>query len=300
MSCAAIASFCDTGIPKPKTNMRRCKKGDVVEFNCKRYTVLKKFTSNSCSTVLEVKDMSFPFKVYVLKETRNTLFGGKVDHPENQVTLPLKLGALSNCGRVFDVHGFDSTPKSVRILMEYFPLGDVFDYFEHKTIVDEKVLVPYAREMLECLVTCHDSGVAHLDVKPENFMVRSRDPLRLSLIDFEFSRMVEDPFKVESLSRPNGTTWYCAPEVKKGKYHLRSDVWSFGATCMVLLTCDTPLNFQSSNLMGVDIDGIRGTYRFLSENFIDFLVCCLNKDPLKRYSANSLLRHPWISNNFET
>ena len=66
------------------------------------------------------------------------------------------------------------------------------------------------KELAEALRAIHEAGVAHHDIKPENFMVRSEDPLRLALIDFRLSVVVDS--RTYYLTNRNATIIYHAPE----------------------------------------------------------------------------------------
>ena len=59
----------------------------------------------------------------------------------------------------------------------------------------------------------HQTGIAHHDIKPENIMVRSENPLSLVLIDFGLT-VVADPQTYYATTR-NATIVYQAPEIMR-------------------------------------------------------------------------------------
>ena len=80
------------------------------------------------------------------------------------------------------------------------------------------------------LVFCHGRGIAHMDIKPENIVVR-HDGVPV-LIDWEYALDVANEFEMVSVSPKRGTLQYMAPEMLSKK-HLAgcpSDVWSFAKT----------------------------------------------------------------------
>jgi len=94
------------------------------------------------------------------------------------------------------------------------------------------------REMAEALAWVHDSGIMHLDVKPENFLMRRRgNSFELKLTDFDLSREKNDHGPRKQL----GTPGFMAPEQFLDKLSYQaSDVFAFGLIAYQLLTGKFP------------------------------------------------------------
>jgi serine/threonine protein kinase len=88
------------------------------------------------------------------------------------------------------------------------------------------------RQFLEGVQFMHQQNVAHLDLKPDNIVIRSANELRLLIIDFSVSVQVGD--QESWIQGYRGTHGWVAPEVgdMKGadqKYRpIRADLWSTG------------------------------------------------------------------------
>jgi serine/threonine protein kinase len=84
--------------------------------------------------------------------------------------------------------------------------------------------------MLAAVDYLHSEGVAHLDLKPENFLVSYHG---VKLIDFDFSHKVTD----ELNSGMKGTPSYRAPEwaSKSMKDYKKADVYSLGVTLFTIV-----------------------------------------------------------------
>jgi calcium-dependent protein kinase len=80
---------------------------------------------------------------------------------------------------------------------------------------------------------CHKLGIVHRDLKPENVLFQTmEEDSQIVIIDFGTSR----PFvEGASMSKLAGTAYYIAPEVLKGRYTEKVDVWSCGIMLYVLL-----------------------------------------------------------------
>ena len=71
-----------------------------------------------------------------------------------------------------------------------------------------------AHQMCQALEYLHHANITHRDIKPDNILIKSRDPLVVKLTDFGLSKVItnEDSF----LKTFCGTLLYCAPEVYPG------------------------------------------------------------------------------------
>jgi calcium-dependent protein kinase len=81
-------------------------------------------------------------------------------------------------------------------------------------------------------------GIVHRDLKPENFLMAEASPdTEVKLIDFGLSKRFFG--KAQHMHTMVGTPYYVAPEVLKGDYDERCDVWSLGVIMYILL-CGYP------------------------------------------------------------
>ena len=105
----------------------------------------------------------------------------------------------------------------------------------------ERSVASYLRAVLRTLAQCHAKGIIHRDVKPENFVFQSdEEGAPLKAIDFGIA-IFFDPgaLPIKDLN-PEGTPWYLAPEVCRGRVLPASDVWAAGVMAAYLLTGHYP------------------------------------------------------------
>lgn len=111
-----------------------------------------------------------------------------------------------------------------------------------------------AKKLLQVLAYLHQRRICHLDVKPQNIMLKSAESLDIRLIDFGYA------YNIGELCQfvPRGTKEYYAPEVEDGLVGTFSDMWSFGITLYYWLSGDVPFK-------GVKVEEIvaRALYRKL-------------------------------------
>jgi len=106
-------------------------------------------------------------------------------------------------------------------------------------------------DLLQTVISCHEHGVAHLDIKPDNLM-KDGDGNTI-LIDFGSSHkfdgedlnetyLEEKCLLVETRTKTNyGTEEYAAPELSESTFSpTKSDMWGVAATAVSLLTGEFP------------------------------------------------------------
>ena len=91
-----------------------------------------------------------------------------------------------------------------------------------------------------------------------------------------------------------GTPYYIAPEVLKGNYDNKCDMWSCGVIMFILLSGRPPFDGSNDNQIleavkqaKVDLKG--SMWNKVSEDAKDIVKKLLAKDPSKRLNANDAL-----------
>ena len=96
-------------------------------------------------------------------------------------------------------------------------------------------------KLFRSVAHCHAMQVIHRDIKPENIMIGADSEIKL--IDFGLSAQIHSKLMKETV----GTPYYVAPEVLKGKYDEKCDIWSLGVILYVLLSGYLPFQGEDQD-----------------------------------------------------
>jgi calcium-dependent protein kinase len=196
--------------------------------------------------------------------------------------------------RLCDVY---ESEDQVHLVIECMEGGDLLDRVTEQTRFSEAEASDALRQMLLALSYMHSHGIAHRDIKLENFVYDKKDNAHLKLIDFGLSTTC-DPSGQEKLDQSCGTLSYVAPEVLDNSYTSQCDLWSLGVVGFTLLSGTSPFfgseSEQMQNIRKAKFAMIPEIWKTISDEAKDFIFKLLEVDPSKRLTAQSALQHSWI------
>lgn len=179
------------------------------------------------------------------------------------------------------------------LVMELCSGGRLLDKMKDGRFSEEQA-ARVVKELVEVLKYCHEMGVVHRDVKPENILLTATGSVKLA--DFGLAVRVT---KGQRLYGVAGSPAYVAPEVLLGHYTEKVDVWGAGVLLHALLVGALP--FQGSSLEAVfesikktELDFRHGMWESISESARDLVSKMLTRDVDTRLTADQVLGHPWI------
>jgi calcium-dependent protein kinase len=182
--------------------------------------------------------------------------------------------------------------------------GELFDRLDeqpdyHYTEAECARLV---KQMLSAVRYLHSKGIIHRDLKLENFLFSSTaQDSELKMIDFGLSKH----FRYGEVQHEAvGTPYTVAPEVIRGSYDERCDIWAIGVISFLLLSGDPPFGGCGGPepLMTVRSNILQGIFSFqpveiwsnVSSQARDFISELLVTDPQKRPTARAAQKHSWL------
>ena len=283
------------------TTIKSGKKTFVSKFNCSffnKYEILGQLGKGGYSKVFKVKNKKSgairackqlsKLRIKNLERFRreiNILIN--VDHP--------------NIVKLYEIF---ELKHSFYLIMEECKGGEIFDkiidHIHNKKMYSEKHAVKILQQIISAIEYCHNNGICHRDLKPENILYLnegSEENNPIKIIDFGLSHGII-PFK--RLKSLVGTKYYIAPEILKGSYTEKCDIWSAGVILYIILSGNHPFD-------GENIDEIYNKISKIKFNFPDKywknisneakdLICHMISPENERFSAKQVLEHPWFKN----
>ena len=149
---------------------------------------------------------------------------------------------------IVHLHEVYEDKKDLYMILDLCDGGDLFTRIHQRKRFSEREASKLVAQMLAAIMYCHSKGIAHRDLKLENFVFKDREgpgKNTLVLIDFGLSqRYVKKRIKEsrdekkdkmsKSMSRIVGSAYYIAPEVVKGAYSNSCDLWSIGVLAFMV------------------------------------------------------------------
>jgi serine/threonine protein kinase len=197
---------------------------------------------------------------------------------------------------------------SILLVLEYAPAGELFDILYYTSALDPVLARTYFRQSIAGLEACHNAGIAHRDIKPQNLLLDSR--FNLKITDFGLSKVFESDADAIMKTTYVGTRGYQAPELLLDKpYDLQCDVFSMGVVLFILITGYPPFEQAHNSDRWFKPLG-KGDYaRFWKyhngcaisndSECKDLLQKMMCYDPAKRITIAGIKKHPWFNGQFK-
>jgi len=263
-----------------------------------KYKIIKEIGSGAFSRCLKVKNkitgVSFACKELSKKNLSD--YKGLMA----EVNLMIKLDH-PNIIKLYEVYENESY---IYLIMEYCRGGELFDRIIAKTEkgqqYTEKEAASLFKQIMSAINYCHKNGIVHRDLKPENLLFLSKsENSPIKVIDFGMSKRFDSSTKI--MNERVGTAYYISPEVLKGKYDEKCDIWSAGVILYIII-CGYPC-FNGDTDDDIFKAILKGKIQFPSPEWDNISndakelikkMCC---SPDKRLTAEQVLKEVWVKDN---
>lgn len=208
----------------------------------------------------------------------------------------VKIGLAADHPHIVHVENVYETQDELHLVMEHLSGGELFSHLAQKGQFSEEKAAVRTHQMLSAIAYLHRHGVAHRDLKLENWIYDGPDKKHLKLIDFGVSKCWDESVPMHQVC---GSTSYMAPEVFNKSYTEKADMWSLGVIVYSLLTGRSLFSGTEAEverkIKSGRVDWSSMAFELLSADAKHFVQALIVKDPLHRMSAEEALEHPWLA-----
>ncbi|MCB1765225.1 MAG: protein kinase [Candidatus Competibacteraceae bacterium] len=190
-------------------------------------------------------------------------------------------------------------PRYVAQLLEYGQADgigyELFEYAEQGSLRDWMAAGPLAEvdaweilaELGAALKELHEHNIPHRNLKPENVLVRRRQPLQLALTGFGVAALAD---AMPGLTAPPDAMRYGAPEMMSGTVGIAADYWSLGMILLEALTGRHPFADLSAMVIRYQLQVRPAPVQDLAEPWRTLCRGLLLRDPEQRWGAPEIRR----------
>ncbi|KAL8920942.1 MAG: hypothetical protein Q9208_005968 [Pyrenodesmia sp. 3 TL-2023] len=189
------------------------------------------------------------------------------------------------------------------IVTEYCPGGSLHTLMQGvDSKLEEKYIIPVARELAIALRAIHAAGIIHRDVKAANVMIHENGSLQL--IDFGVAGLLQT--SKDKRSTIIGTPHWMPPEmssqlVNQGPstvdYATEIDVWAYGCTLYEIATGNPPYHKAEPGrklTMMLKRSAPTLKQKDFSNGLVDLVEFIMKTSPQDRPSMEAILQHPYL------
>ncbi|XP_059643032.1 mitogen-activated protein kinase kinase 5-like [Cornus florida] len=235
-------------------------------------------------------------RFYALK----VIYGHHEESVLRQICREIEILRDVDNSNVVKCHDMYDHASEIQVLLEYMDRGSL----EGIHLPRESSLADLTRQILSGLYYLHRRRIVHRDIKPSNLLINSRKEVKIA--DFGVSRILAQT--MDPCNSSVGTIAYMSPErintdLNHGRYDgCAGDIWSLGVSILEFYLGRFPFAVGrqgdwASLMVAICMSQPPEAPPTASREFRDFIACCLQMDPARRWTAAQLLRHPFITHN---
>ncbi|KAL8189403.1 hypothetical protein R6Q57_028969 [Mikania cordata] len=233
-------------------------------------------------------------RIFALK----VIYGNHEDAVRRQICREIEILRDVDNLNVVKCHDMFDKGGEIQVLLEYMDGGSL----EGSHISSETSLADLTRQILSGIYYLHRRKIVHRDIKPSNLLINSKQEVKIA--DFGVSRILSQT--MDPCNSSVGTIAYMSPErintdLNHGAYDgFAGDIWSFGVSILEFYLGRFPFAVGrqgdwASLMCAICMSKPPEAPATASSEFRDFISCCLQRDPTRRWTAAKLLQHPFAA-----
>jgi len=219
-----------------------------------KYEVLGHVGRGGMGVVYKVRNVATGGEPRAIKTLEPDRAGGNFDVAIRRFQIEAK--ALHRLGHenIVQVHDFVYEPDKAPpyLLMEFVEGVSLAHLIKKRGRLPTDLALEIARQLCLGLAKAHEKNILHRDLKPQNIMIKCKDPnaadlggeFIVKILDFGIAKIFDTTDNAPTLTKTGevfGSPPYMSPEQCTGKHvDERSDIYSLGCVIYECLTSQTP------------------------------------------------------------
>ena len=276
-------------------------KGDITQY----YEIIKKIGEGGFGKIYKVKNKESG-DIRAMKQIMKSKIPD-IEKFQNEIKI-LSMVDHPNIVRLFEVIEDD---KYFNLLQELCTGGELLSKVQKP--LKEKEIAKIFKQIMSAIAYCHEKGIVHRDMKLENILFATeKEDSPIKIIDFGLSVLLGKKdinkekesndikkYGYKRMTTKVGTVYYISPEIIKGNYDEKCDIWACGVILYTLLSGYPPFNGQSDKdiynmISQVKYDFDQPVWKNISKHAKELIKKMLS--PAKnRYTAAEVLNSKWLS-----
>lgn len=212
-----------------------------------RYEVLSKIAEGGLGSVFKAYDRNLQREVAIKRVKAET-----PEQAEKQAQeLMAEAKTLSTLQHPHIVTIFDvGTDEEGNFIVMELLKGETLEDIVERGALNEEDFDQLVQQSIEGMIAAHDSGLIHLDIKPQNFMViwLPSGKFQIKVLDFGLAKISQQPFVQETDEDGTilGSIYFMAPEqFEQQEVDVRTDLYSLGCVYYFALTQHYPFQGET-------------------------------------------------------
>ncbi len=273
-----------TAFPALSSSFTITKKGDILRHIHGKKGYVFEGSFKKCKRCVNIKNGAILIRSVVKQKKRNH------KNLSHSIAIYRQLQELNDpnlaLGPALTSFSYKTGRKKTTFFSPYMKDGDLYTVIIQKqTQLTKQQKTSLLQQIAQGVKTVHDQRIAHLDIKPENIFIATKDRrYNACLADFDLARKIDETGGIITCGSPG----YRAPELRrqnktKGNDLLKSDIYSLGCLFLDIIL---PPKFNRPN-----IERCRNTLiRLLPNHRITQLLALMTKlDPMLRPTIDDVI-----------
>lgn len=216
------------------------------------YTFTKTIFSGPLTKVRLVHRINEPSLIFAVK----SIMKNKLDCNFNSMSDEIKILQKLDHPNIIKLYEVYEDEFAYHLVSEYCSGGELFEHISQKGHLSENESRNIIKKILLAVNHLHVNGIVHRDLKPENFLFEGNE---IKLIDFGLSKICKETYMKTLV----GSAHYLAPEMLRGKYDAKCDMWAVGVIMYTMICGKHP--FYGANNKEIFKKILGGTFNFNDE-----------------------------------